>query len=121
MSDSQLAGLTAGQLVGGPISWYQNFFSNRVLPKVCKDMETVGSDFYPWIEEQAPELYIRINRAWEEVDSLWLSQAEKDSFKAACKTWYELLLEAKKGYEEWKRKQLQELQLAGQQESLMMR
>lgn len=104
-----------------PISWYENFFSNRVKPKVCKDMETVGSDFYPWMAEQAPDLYIKINKAEEEINSLWLSQAEKKSFNDACRTWRDLLLEAKKGYEAWKAKQLEETRLSGRQEALAMK
>ncbi len=106
---------------GTPVSWYENFFYNRVLPKVCKEMETVGSDFYSWMAEQAPEFYCKINEAEKEINSLWLGEADHESFKGACKTWYNLLLEAKTGYEDWKAKQLREQQLAGRQETMVMR
>ncbi len=102
------------------ISFYENFYRNRVLPKACKEMgECEG--FFLWLAEYAPDMYARISAADEEINSLWLSQAEKEPFKDACKRWYNLLMEAKKGFYVWKMQQREKVLLAGKQESMVMR
>lgn len=103
-----------------PYAWYENFFKDRVLTKVCEDMGECDG-FLPYMAEQAPELYARIKVAENELDSLWLSRADKESFKAACKSWYNLLMEAKKGHAAYKAKKLEAALNVGRQEALAIR
>ena len=87
--------------------WHESFFSGRALVKVCNEMgECAG--FFSWLAEHDPALYNRIEEAWDLINCLWLSQAETGPFKDACKSWYILLMEAKKGFEAWKAKQAEE-------------
>jgi len=90
-----------------PFTWYENYFKDRVLPKICKDMGECAGVF-SWLAENDPALSIRIAEAWELINSLWLNRSEKESFKDACKSWYMLLMEAKKGFEVWKVNRLEE-------------
>jgi hypothetical protein len=90
-----------------PCAWYETFYRDRVLVKVCNEMGDCQG-FFCWLAEQAPELYNRINASENEIDSLWLNRSDKESFKAACKSWYGLLMEAKKGFDAWKVKQMEE-------------
>ncbi len=100
--------------------WYESFYRMRVLPKVCKEMgECEG--FFLWLAEYAPDMYVRISAADEEINSLWLSRAEKESFKDACKRWFNLLMEAKKRFDVWKMQQREKVLLSGKQELMVMR
>lgn len=128
-----------------PHAWYENFYRDIVLPRVAKglhmtEIRTVhlvfssvetstaaadpvqsDPDFISWLAVNDPALYNRIEEADTAVNSLWLSRAEKQSFKDACTTWYNLLLEAKKGFDDWKKKQQEAAVLAGRQEGLQLR
>ena len=99
-------------------SWHWNFLHNRVMPRVYKDMGEDCRGIFDWLVENNPELCTRIVAANKEVDSLCHPEAEHESFKAACKTWYNLLMEAKQGFEAWKVKQRQDAESVGKQESL---
>lgn len=99
--------------------WCENFFQERVLPKIGKEMgECQG--FFSYLAEQNPKLYARIQAADTEIHSLWHPETDHESFKAACKTWYNLLMEAKQGFEAWKFKQKQDAELVGKQEALSL-
>ena len=89
-----------------PLKWYEDYF-NRVFPKTCKDMGDCEGVF-SWLLENEPALSLRIEEAWELINTLWLSRAEQGSFKDACKSWYTLLMEAKKGFEAHKMKKVEE-------------
>jgi hypothetical protein len=105
-----------------PYEWYQHFYEQRVMPKVCKDMEAGGCDgFFQYLAEHMPELYNKIKDAENDLESLWLSRGDKDAFRGACKTWYNLLMDAKKGFEAWKAKERAAAAQVGQQEALVMR
>lgn len=101
-------------------SWYQNFYETRVLRKVFKEMASVERDFYPWLAEHGPELYGKITEADDEVQSLWKSQADKESFMSACGSWYKLLKEAKEAYVAWKARQREAALNVGKQEAMKM-
>lgn len=103
-----------------PYSWYENFFQERVLAKVATDMGDC-TGFCSWLAENDPALAIRIQEAELEMNSLWMSRADRESFKGACKTWYNLLMEAKKGFDAWKGKQQEALLNVGRQEALAIR
>ncbi len=100
--------------------WYESYYSTRVMPKVCGEMEACEG-LFPWLAENDPGLYGRISAAEKEIDSLWLSRSEKESFKAACRVWYGLLLEAKKGLEEWRVNEREKVLMVGRQERMAMR
>lgn len=102
-------------------SWFENFFANRVLPRTGKDMGEECQGFFAWLADQEPELYRRIQSAESEINSLWHPEADRDSFKTACKTWYNLLMEAKQAFEAWKFKQKEAAALVGKQETLAIR
>jgi len=89
-----------------PLAWYENYF-DRAFTKICKDMgECEG--FFSWLAEYEPVLYLRLEEAWDLISTLWLSRAEQQSFKDACKSWYTLLMEAKKGFDAHKMRKLEE-------------
>ena len=77
--------------------------------------------FYEYLAEQAPELYNKIKAAEKDIDSLWLNRAEKKSFMAACKAWYSLLMEAKKGHDAFTAKKREEALNVGRQEAMALR
>jgi len=101
--------------------WFENFFHNRVLPRAGKDMGEECQGFFAWLADQEPELYRRIQTADNEICSLWHPEADHEAFKAACKTWYNLLMEAKTGFEVWKVKQRQDAESVGKQETMGLR
>lgn len=100
------------------LAWYENFFENRVLPKACKDMGEYCQGFFTYLVENDPGLYNRITAAQDHIGSLWLSRADRESFKAACKTWYSLLMEAKQGFEARKIRQREAAASVGKQEAM---
>ena len=102
-------------------SWHWNFLNNRVMPRVYKDMGEDCRGIYDWLAENSLELCTRIEAANKEVDSLCHPEADHDSFKAACKTWHNLLMEAKTGFEAWKVKQKEAAGMVGKQETMVMR
>lgn len=84
--------------LSGTISFYENYFKNRVTPKMESDM--AGAEgLYAWLLEYSPELYQQITQSWDEINSLWANRADHDSFRAACKLWRERLLEAKERFD----------------------
>lgn len=102
------------------ISWYENYYVNRVLPRIEKDMGEC-SGLFSWLGEQDPQLYDRISAADNEINSLWMNQAGQESFKAACRHWYRLLMEAKKGFDVWKATKRETSVLSGRQERMALR
>ena len=102
-----------------PFAWYEDYFSGRAMPKVLKEMESVGSDFYTWMLEHRPDLYAKISDVeTNEIESLWISRGDKDSFKGACRTWYNLLIEGRTEYLAWKAREREAAVLSGKQEGL---
>jgi hypothetical protein len=100
--------------------WYGSYYSTRVMPKVSSEMEACEG-LFRWLGENDPGLYGRISVAEKEIDVLWLSRAEKKTFEAACRAWYGLLLEAKKGMEAWRAREREMVLLVGRQERMAMR
>lgn len=99
--------------------WYEGWYSLRLMPKASSEMEGCAG-LFPWLAENDPALYNRISAAEREIDSLWLSRGEKEAFKAACKAWYGLLLEAKKGLEAGRARDREKVLTAGRQEKMVM-
>jgi hypothetical protein len=100
-----------------PYAWYDNYFSSRVMPKISAEMEDCGG-LFSWLADHDPAQYNKIEEAWTELNSLWQSQGAQNAFSAACKTWYTLLIEAKQGFDTWKRKQQEAELTVGRQERL---
>jgi len=99
--------------------FYQSYF-DRALAKTLKDMDGCEGIF-AWLGEGVPELYAKISAADDEINALWLSRGEKEAFKDACRRWYALLLEAKKGFEAYTIRRRGEALLVGRQEKMAMR
>ena len=70
--------------------------------------------FFSWLAEHDPGLYNRIEEAQGLIDTLWLSYADKEPFKDACRGWFDLLMEGKKRFVAWKAKQIEELRQPAQ-------
>jgi hypothetical protein len=102
------------------IAWFENFFQNRVLPRACVDMGEECQGFFSWMAANDPELYARIQQAEDEINSLWHPEASRESFKAACKVWYGLLMEAKQKFEAWKSRQREQAANVGKQEAMAL-
>ncbi len=100
-----------------PYAWFEEFFQGRVMPKTCKDMGDCEG-FYSWLAANDPALYNQIEEADTEINSLWLSRSEQQSFKDACTKWYDLLMKAKRAFDAWKLKQREAVLNAGRQEGL---
>ena len=103
-----------------PYAWYENYFQDRVLKTTATDMgECEG--FCSWLAENDPALYNRIKEVESDLNSLWLSRGDMDSFKGMCKTWYKLLMEGRKGFDAHKAKKREEALNVGRQEALAIR
>lgn len=101
-----------------PYAWYEDYYQ-RVISKVEKDIGEECDGFCLWMAQNAPELYVKIQESDTEVNSLWLSRGEQAAFKAVCKTWFLLVMDAHKGFVAWKAKQREALLNAGKQEVLL--
>lgn len=102
-----------------PFEWYETYIKTRVMPKLSADMGDCQG-FFEWLGEKDPELYNKITAALDELSTLILSRADRKSFEEACRVWYFLLMEAKKGFEAWKAKEREQVLLAGKQETMVM-
>lgn len=102
-------------------NWQDDFFSRKVLPAIGDKMGEDCQGFFAYLAGNVPEMYQRIRAAEDTINSLWHHDAERASFRTACKVWYDLLIKAKTGFDEWKFRKKQEADLVGKQESLSLK
>jgi len=106
-----------GTIPAAEWEWYEEYY-RRVINKAASEMgDRVG--VVTWLAENDPETYSRINQADDLLNTLWKSRGDRAEFKNACKSWYDLWMAARSGFDAWQVRQREAAMNVGKQEALL--
>ena len=74
-------------------SWHEDYFKVKVLPQLGRDMGAC-SGLFEWLHEAHRQEYDELLRLEQEIDRLWLTNGDRQKFKADCAAWHEANIKA---------------------------